>query len=484
MRRKRLGAGGLLVLLALAAACDRAERLDYLIADRGEPVGTMDIRFEPVADDSSLQVIRIRGSVMMTAMGRTFDSRRDDRLVIDPRTGQLLAAERRTRLGGDLDLRATLQADADSIRVLATNGGRLALGRAADLMLEDGIHYGWLLQRLDAAGDTVRYRTVDLDRALVPRVTATDHGVDTVLVDGGRVPARRVDLRYPATAAPHRLWVDPRDGIVLRSEGPDGGWVSRGRLASGQRLAPVELDSVILAPVDTFIADERRIRAMTVHAVIDAPGARLDPAELNVPGQQFAGTVAGNRIDGVFTIGHRTFDPALAPPFPGRPDAPPDSLARYLAPSSLIESDDPEIVSVATEITRGSRDRWDAVQRLTRWVSEEIRYDIPGGGTASGTLRVRRGECGSHSRLLAAFCRAVGIPARMVVGGIYFHDTGGAFGQHAWTEVHLGAGGWVPLDATLGEWTVLDSGHIRLGETAAFLPVTLQILSFELADQD
>lgn len=469
------------IMLAALAGCDRGERLDYVIEDQHGPVGTMSLRLEPADTDSSRQVVHVTAHATLQALGKTMDLRRTDRVELDPRTGRLLATERRTRLGDGLDLQARLEADGDSVRVRSTHGKALRLDRADDLVLDSGLKYNWLLGRLPAVGDSLRYRTVDLDRGAAPPVLATRCADVPIALDDTTVTAVQIDVAYPGAVAPHRLWIDPRDGWLLRSEGADGAVVRRGRLERGQQITAVDLDSLILAPVDTFIADERAIRAMTVRALINLPAVGLAAEQLSVPGQRFDGAVDGARIDGVFTVRHEPFDAALSPPFPSPTADVPEAVAPYLEPTPLIESHDPAVVRQAADLTRGARHRWDAVQILTRWVFEHIDYDIPGGGTAARTLALGRGECGSQSRLLAGLCRAAGIPARVVIGGFYFHDTGGAFGQHAWTEVHMGDGGWVPIDATIGEWEVLDSGHVRLGEQTGFMPVSMEIVSFELA---
>jgi len=82
---------------------------------------------------------------------------------------------------------------------------------------------------------------------------------------------------------------------------------------------------------------------------------------------------------------------------------------------------------------------------------------------ARKTYDVKAGECGAHSLLLTAFCRAVGIPARVVWGCMYIPNFGGAFGQHGWSEIYMGKAGWIPVDATVFENDFVDSGHIRLG---------------------
>jgi hypothetical protein len=191
-------------------------------------------------------------------------------------------------------------------------------------------------------------------------------------------------------------------------------------------------------------------------------------------------------IDGIFKINHKKYDGQNAPPFP--PDFSGDeTLKPYLEPEDLIESNDSVLIRKAAELTQGSRDSWEAAKRLSRWVAEEIGYDIPGGGSARNTYDLRAGECGAHSKLFAAFCRAVGIPARVVWGCMYIPNAGGGFGQHGWNEVYMGDAGWVTLDTTIREIDYVDSGHIRLGELTsmqiAWNPKKLEILDFEAGSQ-
>ena len=87
----------------------------------------------------------------------------------------------------------------------------------------------------------------------------------------------------------------------------------------------------------------------------------------------------------------------------------------------------------------------------------------------------------------SAFCRAVGIPARVVWGCMYTPNAGGSFGQHAWNEVFMGEAGWIPLDTTAREVDFADSGHIRLGVLSsshiAWNPKELEILDFHAGSQ-
>jgi transglutaminase-like putative cysteine protease len=262
------------------------------------------------------------------------------------------------------------------------------------------------------------------------------------------------------------LWLDSRTGMAVQTRQTGG---SRTYLTDPSVVEAVnragskpDLNPSVLAKTNLAIPNVRGIAAMTVRATARPAGFWVTPESLNVPGQRFSGTVKDNLIDGVFEIAHARYDGTKAPPFPpvfGKDSA----LTRWLGADEFIQTDDPVLGEKAREITRGSRDSWEAARRLSRWVATEIKGAIPGGVTARGTFDQRAGECGGHSYLMAALARSVGIPARAVLGVMYAPLDGGVFGRHAWNEVYMGEAGWIPLDTTIGETDYVDSGHIRLG---------------------
>ncbi|MHC4586332.1 MAG: transglutaminase-like domain-containing protein, partial [Planctomycetota bacterium] len=240
-------------------------------------------------------------------------------------------------------------------------------------------------------------------------------------------------------------------------------------------------DENLFAKVDVAIADVQAISYMKVKATVEPIGLWVTQEGLNVPGQSFTGTINDNLIEGVFEIEHKRYDGSDAPPYPADFSRD-ESVKKYLEPEKLLESDDPVLIKKAQEIAEGSKDSWEAACRLSKWVSENISYAIPGGGTARKTYDIKAGECGAHSLLLAAFCRAVGIPARVVWGCMYVPNYGGAFGQHGWSEIYMGRAGWITVDTTASEIDYVDSGHIRIGEyqsmATALNPKKMEVLDF------
>lgn len=282
------------------------------------------------------------------------------------------------------------------------------------------------------------------------------------------------------------MLIDEVSGYMLKAASP-GRVVYLSDSSTVSRITEGDLDENLLAPVNVAIADFKAISYMKVKALLEPGGEWITPSSLNIPGQTFEGTVEENLIDGIFEITHQKYDGSNAPPFPAD-YGDDESIVKYTKPAELIESDEQVLIDEARKITNGAVDSWDALKRLSAWVAENISYDIPGGATAINTYNTRLGECGSHSNLVAAFCRAVGIPCRVVWGCMYIPQAGGSFGQHAWNEVYMGEAGWIPIDATAEEIDYVDCGHIRLGVREKMViylnPHEMEIIDYKTGSGD
>jgi hypothetical protein len=133
-----------------------------------------------------------------------------------------------------------------------------------------------------------------------------------------------------------------------------------------------------------------------------------------------------------------------------------DSLASYLAPEPLVQSDDPRIQAQARQLQDRYRRPADFAHRLTEWVydnlDKRVTMSVP---SAVEVLDSRRGDCNEHTVLYVALARAAGLPARTAAGLVYVD---GSFFYHAWPEVYLD--GWVAVDPTLGQFPA-DAAHLR-----------------------
>jgi transglutaminase-like putative cysteine protease len=317
----------------------------------------------------------------------------------------------------------------------------------------------------------------------VNTVTYFNRGRERLVLGGKTYDALAMESLDRTTGVQIKTWLDAATGLLLKTSHPfRDTYLSDASIRD--KIQRADLSNYLMISTNKSISDPAAISYLKVQAILQPSGVWLTPAGLNVPGQKFEGTVRDNHVDGVFEISHERYEGVNAPPFPCD-FSHIDSLQKYLKPSQMIEADDSSLIHEAEKITMGSRDAWEAATRLSRWVHEEIHPDIPGGGTALKTYQMRLGECGSHSNLLTAFCRAVGIPARGVFGCMYVPDQGGGFGQHAWNEIYMGKAGWIPVDCTAKEITYADCGHVRLGEWVSaggtmFNPEKMEILEYRL----
>jgi transglutaminase-like putative cysteine protease len=99
----------------------------------------------------------------------------------------------------------------------------------------------------------------------------------------------------------------------------------------------------------------------------------------------------------------------------------------YLKPGPCIDSDDRSIVELAQQLTQPAADHRQNAIALYYWVRDEIRYNPYGLGLtlddqkASRTLAAGQGWCVTKAILLAALCRASGIPARLGFADVRNH---------------------------------------------------------------
>ena len=132
-------------------------------------------------------------------------------------------------------------------------------------------------------------------------------------------------------------------------------------------------------------------------------------------------------------------------------------LDPYLMATPTIESDHPEVIAFAQKQTSGAQDTTETAVRLYYAVRDGIRYDpytcilTVDHLKASHTIRAGRAWCVPKAILLAACCRALGIPARLGYADVRNHLSTermrqsmktDVFSWHGYTAIYL-QGQWV-----------------------------------------
>jgi transglutaminase-like putative cysteine protease len=123
----------------------------------------------------------------------------------------------------------------------------------------------------------------------------------------------------------------------------------------------------------------------------------------------------------------------------------PTEVLHYLLPSRYCQSD--ELSSQALSIIGNAAPDFGQAAMIRTWVHQNVRYESGSSNsftTALETLNTRCGVCRDFSHLSIALCRAINIPARMVVGFLYQLQP---MDLHAWFEAYIG-GRWYTFDAT------------------------------------
>jgi transglutaminase-like putative cysteine protease len=142
-------------------------------------------------------------------------------------------------------------------------------------------------------------------------------------------------------------------------------------------------------------------------------------------------------------------------PFVAVPQLPNDVLA-YLLPSRYCESD--RFGDMATEIVAGSQPGFAQVVTITDWVRATIRNTPGSSSYPVSAIEVHdRGEgvCRDLAHMGIALCRALCIPARLVVG--YLHELE-PMDIHAWFEAFVGDE-WYTFDPASAD---IDAARIAI----------------------
>ncbi len=164
--------------------------------------------------------------------------------------------------------------------------------------------------------------------------------------------------------------------------------------------------------------------------------------------QQPANTTQTVQIDYQVAINELSYD------LSGCQGTLPDEFTR---PELHIESANPQIVSLAKELSQGKDSVCQQVRAFYDYVSSELTY-TPNHENwgAQAALGPMGSDCTEYTDLLVALSRSRGIPARYFEGLFYFDggtDSAETI-EHAWPDVNLPNVGWTALDPTLGRAAV------------------------------
>jgi len=478
----------LLFLSALFAEKKKNETYYFAIEMNGVLCGYSEMETK-VKMKGDKEIIELKQNVFtkVSALGSQFTQNLKLTYFIDPETGNFTYHDSYIKQG-QTELSSAIYIESDSARFTSSISEDFITILPKDVILPNTLYHAHLKKDfINNKLEEKKYQIYSVRDAGLQEETYTKIGNEELNFNGKTYQTVIINQLNHANGLKVKLWLDTESGIVLKTLYQTNRLSYLTDVSVKEKVKRVNLDDYLFAKTNKSISDIQGISYMKVKTTIDPTGLWVTPEGLNVPGQKFTGTVEENLIEGTFEIQHKRYDGSDAPQFPSV-FCKIDSLQEYLQPEGFIESGDPVLIDKAKEITEGSKDSWEAACRLSKWVAENIGGAVPGGTTARNTYDIRCGECGAHSMLLAAFCRGVGIPARVVWGCMYAPNYGGSFGQHAWNEVFMGAAGWIPVDATIHEHNYVDSGHIRIGTYQSTVislnPKKMEISDYKLGNSD
>jgi hypothetical protein len=315
------------------------------------------------------------------------------------------------------------------------------------------------------AGEVREVRTFipDLNEICTARLEAKQ--VEPIVLGDGRArPLLRVEFTgrhpdgKPEPALKQTVWVDSTGQILKGHTDLMGGmdvYRTTEKAARAPNRGPVfdQVKALIVKVRDPLPQPEQR-RQIVYRLTLKGDG---DPAESFPPDRRQK--IARKEGPRSLVLDVHTAGPNVGEAGPEQVDA------QYLRANPMIDAEDPEVVRLAREATRGAASPWDKAVAIERWVAANLKEKNykTAFASASEVARNLAGDCTEHSVLVAAMCRACGIPARVAAGLVYAPSQNG-FGYHMWNEVYVNRR-WVALDATF-EQADVDATHIKITDTS------------------
>ncbi|BFI76975.1 transglutaminase domain-containing protein [Sulfurisphaera ohwakuensis] len=145
----------------------------------------------------------------------------------------------------------------------------------------------------------------------------------------------------------------------------------------------------------------------------------------------------------------------------------------FLLPTKLV---DPEpFTNIAKELTKGLKTLGEVTETIVKFVRDRLKYKAGATNvntTAYEAFQIGYGVCQDYTHITLALLRALGIPARYVMGVV--NDNPRA--THAWVEVLTPDGTYIDVDPTRGKYYNL--GYIKFAIGRDFSDVSPVVGTF------
>ncbi len=361
--------------------------------------------------------------------------------------------------------------EGESLHVIVDNGRIDCKVRWTDKAV--GLYKGQHLfeEKKPKAGDTFTFPRYEPIANYVVTMNVQAKEKEEVDLLGKKQSLLRVEMTPDKIVAPGQTLQLP--GVV---------WWLDGDFVPQRRQFEMDGLGTIILTLTTKLPDLGRNTLIPLNRTIPKPyETRAAVYRVTIRGDKEAATaVASDAHQEVKNAKGETFELHVHPPRLGEGRGSTDAAAaEYLASCPFINGDDKLVKELARKAAGDETDPWKKAVRLEKWVHGHMRVDQSTAMTpAAQVARDLSGDCRNHALLLAALCRAEGIPSRIAVGLLYVDKAKQPqLGFHMWTEVYVD-GQWLGLDAILGKGGVA-AGHLKIADHSwrdvqseiAFVPV-------------
>lgn len=132
-----------------------------------------------------------------------------------------------------------------------------------------------------------------------------------------------------------------------------------------------------------------------------------------------------------------------------------EPLGEFTQPELHIELANPQIISLAKDLSQGKRTNCEQARAFYDHAGDELVYTYNRNAWgAQATFGLMGADCTEYASLVIALSRAEEIPARYYEGLLYLEKSEKeaqiAQTEHAWLDVYLPGNGWTAMDPTLG----------------------------------
>ena len=146
---------------------------------------------------------------------------------------------------------------------------------------------------------------------------------------------------------------------------------------------------------------------------------------------------------------YHAFDPEQ---FPVKQIVPGEIRSLAMGDSPGIQANASTVRRLASELSKEHPHPWDKAQAFVKWIRESIRPQVGTYTSVVTAIQKKVGDCEEMSALFVAFCRASGIPSRLVW-----------VPNHNWAEFYLTdheeKGQWIPVHPACYHWFGWTGAH-------------------------